>query len=122
MQVPFRAAEWEVWPERGRLLRGDIDRRLTVQQMQLLVFLVRHRHRVVPKSEIFREVWDDAHIDEVALPRCVSELRRALGDEARNPRFIRTYPKRGYRWVAAVEDSAAAPVGSVRCSRVEADS
>ncbi|MEM9555194.1 MAG: tetratricopeptide repeat protein [Acidobacteriota bacterium] len=94
---------WLVFPESGALRCEDREARLTLLQMTLLLYLVENSHRVVGKEEIFRSVWRDARVEEGALPRCISELRRALGDDARRPRFIETLPKRGYRWIASVE-------------------
>jgi TolB-like protein/DNA-binding winged helix-turn-helix (wHTH) protein len=71
--------------------------------MAVLVYLSQRCGEVVGKEELLREVWSGAHIEDVAVARSISELRRALGDDAANPRFIETIPKRGYRLIAPVQ-------------------
>jgi TolB-like protein/DNA-binding winged helix-turn-helix (wHTH) protein/Tfp pilus assembly protein PilF len=82
--------------------------------MEVLVCLARRAGRVVTKDELVRDVWEGRFVSDDVVWRSVRELRRALGDEARAPRFIETIPKRGYRLLAAVaeipDDGAAAPL------------
>ena len=68
--------------------------------MQLLVCLIEARGAVVDKDEIVARVWNGNRIADSALTRGVSELRRALGDDAGAPLYIETIPRRGYRLVA----------------------
>ncbi|HYL05711.1 MAG TPA: winged helix-turn-helix domain-containing protein [Thermoanaerobaculia bacterium] len=74
--------------------------------MEVLVCLARHAGRVVSKDELVREVWEGRFVSDDVVWRSVRELRRALGDEARAPRFIETIPKRGYRLLAPVAEIA----------------
>src|SRR4029450_12942859 len=53
-----------------------------------------------------RNVWPDAFVSDDVLTRCISELRRVFGDDAKEPRFIQTIPKTGYRLIAAVSSNA----------------
>ncbi|MGH0032677.1 MAG: winged helix-turn-helix domain-containing protein [Myxococcota bacterium] len=71
--------------------------------LDLLLFLLRHRSRMVPKELLFRELWPDAIVTEASLTRLVKEARRAVGDDGRRQRVIRTAHRRGYRFVAEVE-------------------
>jgi DNA-binding winged helix-turn-helix (wHTH) protein len=64
----------------------------------VMLHLIRHRDRVVPKDELFGSVWSDAVVGESALTRCVSLARRILGDSA----CIKSIYKRGYRFVGLV--------------------
>ena len=70
--------------------------------LQLLVALVESHGRLIEKEELLRSVWPDTFVEEGNLTRNISSLRRALGDEAKQPRFIETIPWRGYRFVAEV--------------------
>jgi len=83
--------------------------------MEVLVCLARRAGRVVTKDELVREVWEGRFVSDDVVWRSVRELRRALGDEARDSRFIETIPKRGYRLLAPVtelsEAAVTAPVG-----------
>lgn len=70
--------------------------------MDLLVFLASSGGHVVSKDEIINGVWEGRFIAETTLTRSIADLRRALGDDQRDPRYIETIPKRGYRLIAAV--------------------
>ena len=70
--------------------------------MQVLVCLAAHAGQVVPKEDLMRTVWPDTFVGDDVLTRAISELRRVLGDAVRNPRFIQTIPKSGYRLIAPV--------------------
>jgi tetratricopeptide (TPR) repeat protein len=75
--------------------------------------LIEQRGTVVSHEEILRAAWHDTHVAHTALPRIISLLRQALDDEARQPRYIETISKRGYRWVASVE-TLEAPVSEAQ--------
>ena len=78
--------------------------------MDLLVFLAARSGQVVPKTQLIDEVWRTEFIADSALTRAVGELRRALGETARDPRYLETITKRGYRLMAAVEFLGDPPV------------
>lgn len=103
----FRVGPWEVLPRRNLLRRGSERRRLEPLVMDLLVRLARSPGEVVGRDELFREVWEGRVVGDEALTRAVSALRKALGDDARRPRFVETVPKRGYRLVARPEETGA---------------
>jgi TolB-like protein/DNA-binding winged helix-turn-helix (wHTH) protein/Tfp pilus assembly protein PilF len=68
--------------------------------MDVLIHLAANRGRVVSKEELLTVVWGGAFVEEGALAQAIHSLRKALGDDARQSRFIQTVPKRGYRLVA----------------------
>jgi DNA-binding winged helix-turn-helix (wHTH) protein/Tfp pilus assembly protein PilF len=72
---------------------------LPAQSAKLLALLTTHAPEVVTREEIRRALWgDDLHVEfDAAVNACISQIRSALGDSARSPRFIETIPKRGYR-------------------------
>jgi DNA-binding winged helix-turn-helix (wHTH) protein len=76
---------------------------------QVLVYLVAHRERVVPKQELLEHLWPDQFVSDEALTSCVKALRQALGERGRTPRFVRTLHGQGYRFVAAVEEREPLP-------------
>lgn len=100
---PFRLGKWEVRPRRNELISGQETRHLEPKAMDLLVFITSSAPEVVSKNAIIDSVWEGRIISEGTLTNTIAELRRALGDDARHPRYIETIPKRGYRLVAAVE-------------------
>jgi protein kinase/serine/threonine-protein kinase len=78
--------------------------------MAVLVRLADEAGRVVSKEELLEAVWPETYVTDDAVWRCITELRQALGDRTRDPRFIETLPRRGYRLVAAVDRPAAVPL------------
>ena len=87
--------------------------RVEPKVMQVLVCLAAHAGHVVGKERLMQTVWPDTFVGDDVLTRSISELRRVFGDDIRNPRFIQTIPKSGYRLIAPVsftspDDNAAA--------------
>lgn len=80
--------------------------RLEPKVMQVLVCLAAQAGQVVPKEHLMRTVWPDTFVGDDVLTRCISELRRVFGDDVKEPRFIQTVPKSGYRLIAGVSSRA----------------
>ena len=106
----FHLGEWWVQPEDGKLTLGEESQRLSPLQMSLLVFLASRRGKVVPKEKLFEEVWRGAAVEDNALPRCISEIRKTLGDKVQQPAYIETIPRRGYRLLATVSITEESPM------------
>ena len=75
---------------------------------RLLLQLVEQKGRLVTKEDLFSSVWDGTIVSEAALTSAVKELRRALGDESKTPRFVESVYGRGYRFIAEVRNATAA--------------
>src|ERR1044071_6788670 len=88
------------------LLREGATVRLTPKAFETLLVLIQHAVQVVEKEQLLKEVWPDSFVEEGSLSRNIHELRKALGDDSSEPRYIETIPKRGYRFVAPVKVSA----------------
>jgi len=73
--------------------------------MDLLVYLFEHAGEVLPKDQIIQDVWRGAFVTDQALTYAVTELRKALGDDAHAPKFVRTVPKRGYQLIKTPSDT-----------------
>jgi len=103
--------EWRVQPSLNRLTRGEETIRLEPKLMDVLLFLVKNAGRVVSKDEITGAIWPRTFISESVITQAIAGLRRALGDDARSPRFIETIAKRGYRLltVSAAAATAVSP-------------
>jgi DNA-binding winged helix-turn-helix (wHTH) protein len=99
----FLVGEVEVDPALGCVRRAGVEQHLRRQTFQVLLFLVDRRERVVTKEELIEHVWKGAAVTDDALVQCIVDLRKALGDDSRHPRFIKTFPKSGYRFIAAIE-------------------
>ena len=115
MNGDFEAGGWVVCPKLNAAIRRDASRRLSPKSMKLLVFLAERQGDVVSKDEILAAVWAETFVTDDALTRCIVELRRVFEDEARQPHFIQTISKKGYRLVAPVRwlaaDAARQPNG-----------
>jgi len=108
----FRVGPWTARPSINTLSQNGTSARLEPKVMEVLVRLACEPGDVVSKENILKTVWPDTFVSDDVLIRSVSELRRVFGDDAREPHFIETIPKRGYRLVAPVErlNSAVRPV------------
>ncbi|MFU8878186.1 MAG: winged helix-turn-helix domain-containing protein [Wenzhouxiangellaceae bacterium] len=98
----FRLRQWQVQPDQNRLIGNGSDIRLTPRAMEVLVCLSEHAGQVVTRDDFSERVWNPAVVTDNSLTRCISELRRSLGDRTGTPQYIETIPKRGYRLVAPV--------------------
>jgi predicted ATPase len=84
--------------------RGEVVK-LAPKAFDLLLYLIRHRDRVVSKAELLDELWPGEHVTESVLPSNVAAVRRVLESGRSRSRLIQTVHGRGYRFVAAVEES-----------------
>ena len=90
-------ASYQLW-QRGLAIT------LTPKVFDTLVVLIQHRDRAVTKEELLKSVWPDASVTEDSLTQSISILRKTLGDDTTHPRFITTIARRGYRFIAPVEE------------------
>jgi DNA-binding winged helix-turn-helix (wHTH) protein/Tol biopolymer transport system component len=98
----FRIGQFHVEPSLHSVSGPAGTVRLEAKVMQVLLCLAEHGDQVVPKERLMRAVWRDTFVGDDVLTRAISELRRVFGDDTRNPRFIQTIPKSGYRLMAPV--------------------
>ena len=107
MQNGFRIGELHhVEPSLNNVTGPGGTTRLEPKVMQVLVCLAAQAGQVVPKERLMRTVWPDTFVGDDVLTRSISELRRVFGDDAKEPRFIQTIPKSGYRLIADVSSNA----------------
>jgi TolB-like protein/DNA-binding winged helix-turn-helix (wHTH) protein/Tfp pilus assembly protein PilF len=102
MQGDFQVGHWLVQPLLGTIKDGDRAVRLEPKVMRVLVCLAEQSGNVVEKEHLIRTVWSDTFVTDDVLTKCISELRRVFDDDVRNPRFIQTIPKVGYRLIPPV--------------------
>src|SRR5436190_3981649 len=96
------------------LYRGDVVVPLEPRAVRVLRYLVEHNDRVLSKEELLEEVWSDVFTTDGVLKKAVSQIRRTIGDDAEQSRFIATYHGRGYRFIAPVTRVGAATPKIVR--------
>jgi DNA-binding winged helix-turn-helix (wHTH) protein len=111
--VRFRFAEFVLSPRQRLLLRNGTPVALIPKYFDLLHLLIRRRLDAVSKQAIFAAVWSDVVVTDGALSQAVRTLRRALGDDSKDPRFIRTVARHGYQFVCVevAEEPDEWPVG-----------
>src|SRR6266852_3263616 len=93
----------------GELRKHGIRIKLQDQPCQILAILLEHRGEMVTREELQHRLWpSDTYVDcDHSLNTAVMRLREALSDSSENPRFIETIPRRGYRFLAPVEEKSA---------------
>jgi len=93
----------------GQLWRDSIEVDLTPRAAAVLAMLVERAQELVTKQELFDHVWKGLAVSDDALTSCIQELRGALGDDARKPRYIETRHRRGYRLIVPVATTTERP-------------
>ena len=114
-QVAYEFGQFTLVPTEKRLLCDGKVVPLAPKVFDTLVLLVKNQGRLLEKDALLEALWPHRVVEEVALAHNVSQLRKALGDPAEDPKFIETVPKRGYRFIAAVRqrgEPRAAPPAS----------
>jgi DNA-binding winged helix-turn-helix (wHTH) protein len=104
MLIRFGSCALDV--ERHQLRRDDAVAHLSPHAFELLALLVAHRPRALSKEELLDRLWPHRIVTEASLAALVAEIRRELGDDAREPRFVRTVHGFGY---AFTDEAAALP-------------
>ncbi len=87
-----------------RLQRDGEEVSVEPRVLEVLVFLVENRERVVSKDELIESIWKGAAVSDAAISRCIYQVRRALGDTSKPPRFVGTIRGRGFRFLAELDD------------------
>src|SRR5262249_56382949 len=86
------------------LWRGDERVPRAAKAFDLLRYLVEHADRLVTQEEILEALWSDTYVNPEVVKKYILGIRKVLGDRREKPDFIRTFPKRGYQFVAPVSD------------------
>jgi len=101
-ETTVRIGSWIVRRSEGFIERGGERRLLRLKSMEVLRLLALRPGATVPRDEFLKEIWGEEFVEEANLTRCITEIRAALGDDAKRPRYVVTVPRRGYRLVAKV--------------------
>jgi DNA-binding winged helix-turn-helix (wHTH) protein len=97
----YRFSEFILSPRRRMLIRNGREQPLIPRYFDLLVFLIERRGEAVHRRDIFDRIWNDVVVSDSALSQAIRTIRRVLGDDSREPRFVRTVSRHGYRFVFA---------------------
>jgi cholera toxin transcriptional activator len=98
---------FELDPSAGELRKSGVKLRLQEQPFQVLAFLLERAGEVVTREELQQKLWpSDTFVDfDHGLNTAINKVREALGDSASNPRYVETLARRGYRFIAPVQDA-----------------
>jgi TolB-like protein/DNA-binding winged helix-turn-helix (wHTH) protein len=114
----LRIGEWTVDPASGEMARAGEKARLEVRALRLLLYLAERQGQVVSIEELLTQVWAGVSVSSDSVYQAVTSLRRQLGDDPRQPAYIATVPRLGYRMVATV---SAMPASSVDAAPAVSD-
>ena len=101
-QTHFQVGDWYIEPDTGRINNGQDENKLEPKVMTVLLCLVSRPGEVVSREELESTAWAGSIVGYDSLATTIIKLRKAFGDSSRNPRYIETVPKRGYRLIATV--------------------
>src|SRR5262245_44564365 len=99
----YRFAGFTLDTDQRVLMREGKCLPLAPKVFETLLILVENQGRVLTRNELMNRLWPDTFVEEANLTFNIQQLRKSLGDDARNPVYIETIPRRGYRFVANVE-------------------
>jgi len=108
IEQTYRFGEFTIDPQQKILLRNDRPLPLAPKVFDTLLILVDSGGRLVAKEELMRRLWPDTFVEESNLTFNIQQIRKTLGDNARQPRFVETVARRGYRFIAEVNGNSAA--------------
>src|SRR5688500_10537206 len=100
----YRFGEFSLDADEKVLLRQGKPLLLAQKILETLLTLVQNSGRIIEKLELMTRVWPDTFVEESNLTYTIVQLRKTLGDDARHSRYIETIPRRGYRFIADVEE------------------
>jgi TolB-like protein/DNA-binding winged helix-turn-helix (wHTH) protein len=106
LESDFYLGDQRIEPTRCAILAAEGEIRVEPRVMDVLILMATHAGQVVTREEFIKTVWKGTFVTDEVLSRCIYRLRQALGDDTRNPRFIETVSKRGYRLIAPVRRTA----------------
>lgn len=105
----FEVGAWTVDPALQQLRRGADCRKLPPRQLQLLRVLAQGAGQTLPREQLIDRVWARRMVNDEVLSRAIADLRLALDDDARQPEYLVTVPKLGYRLIAPVRWGVSLP-------------
>ena len=100
----YRFADFSFDADQNILLRDNTEVALTPKTLALLRVLIENHGRIVEKEELVQALWGNSFVEEGNLKFTANQLRKALADDAQNPLYIETVPRRGYRFIAETEE------------------
>lgn len=106
-----------VTPDTNEIARDGMVARIEPKSMETLVHLCAHAGELVSRDDLQEAIWGDVVVGDDSLTNAIIKIRKAFGDDARNPQVIETIPKRGYRLIAAVGHQTQSPLSAAPRNR-----
>jgi len=100
----YEFGDFRVETSSFRLVKAGEPVELEPKALELLIFFLENGNQMLGKTQILNAIWGDAFVTENALSREIALLRKALGDDSKQPKYIETVQGRGYRFVAPVKE------------------
>lgn len=108
LESTFSFGNIVVSPQTNVITLAGKQKRLEPRLIALLIYLAQHAQQVITRQQITATIWPDVVVGEESITQAIFALRNALGDDAKNPKYIETIPKKGYRFLAEI--AAVSPV------------
>lgn len=106
----FLLNDWHIDADTNRISKDGADIKLERKMMDVLVYLAQHQGELVTREQLENAAWGDTVVGYEALTSCIAKLRKLLDDDPKQPCFIETISKRGYRLVAEVKEEKTRPM------------
>jgi len=119
LKEEFNIGPWRVEPQRLQLSSAGTSVTIKPKSMAVLVALASAEGQVMTRAMLLDQVWGDAEVTDDVLTQSIVELRRALGDDARRPKYIETIKRVGFRLIPAAERAASTLPAASRVSRLK---
>lgn len=100
----YRFGDFTIDTDQRVLMRDGNILSVTPKVFETLLILIEHHGRIVEKDELMNRIWPDSFVEEANLTFNIQQIRKALGDNARKPVYVETVARRGYRFIAEVEE------------------
>jgi TolB-like protein len=116
--LPYRFDHYVLDPAKRELRRDNMLVAVEPKAFDVIEYLIGHRDRVISKDELLAAVWKGRIVSESALTTCINAARTAIGDSGEAQRLIRTLPRKGLRFVGAVDQTDAPGLDASTAERV----
>ncbi len=114
----FCFGDVEVDTRLGCLRRSGGEQHLRQKSFQVLVYLLENRDRLITKDELIETVWRETAVTDGVLVQCIKDIRHTIGDDHHFPRYIKTVPKAGYRFIGTMSEPPALAAGLVTTNTI----
>lgn len=103
-QQPFYLGNWLVHPAKNKIQNSQASKNIQPKLMEVLTFLCKKQGEIINSDELIKQCWPNQFISDSPIHKCIAQLRKALSDSSKNPKYIATIPKRGYSIIAKVSE------------------